>query len=166
MARRSPADIHTASDWVSLTANERLARDRALEALSLMRYEGLSLDSAAQAAGTTPGTVLKYAGGALQRTASGEIRARPSDSLFRRMRVLVAGKGPREIDIPTSREASIIARHWNAVKHFLWTGDSRRLARFKGVTVAGRPLETDPDVIERLAGRGELDFEDIYELTT
>jgi hypothetical protein len=165
MARKSPRDIRTVSEWASLIASEKRARDRALEALSLMRHEDLSLDRAAEAAGTTPHTVLKYAGGALQRTASGEIRARSSDSLFRRMRALVAGEGPRDVDVHTSREASIIARHWNAVKHFLWTGDPRRVARFKGVTVAGRPLETDPDAIERWARRGELDFEDIYELT-
>lgn len=166
MARRSFSDIRTAREWGSLTAAQGAARDRALEALSLMRHERMPLDQAARAAGTTPAMVIKYAGAALQRSPRGEFRARPTDRLYRRMRVLVAGAGPQDIDIHSSRDAGIVARHWNAVKHFLGTGDTRRVARFRRASVAELRLETDPDAIERWARRGELDFEDIYDLTT
>jgi hypothetical protein len=130
-----------------------------------MRHEGLPLDEAARAAGTTPATVIKYAGGALQGTGGGKVIARSSDSLYRRIRVLVKGIGPEDVDIVGSRDASIVARHWNAVKHFLATGETERLTRFRRVSVAGRRLETDPAAVENWARRGELDFEDIYELT-
>lgn len=162
----TPGDIRDVKQWAALSASEKAARERALEALSLMRAEGLTLAQAARAAGTTPTTVLKYARAALGRDAHGQMIPRPLDHLFRRMRVLVAGDRPQGLDIHSSREASIVSDYWHAVKHFLGTGDTQRIDRFEGIQVAGRRLETDPDAIEFWAHRGELDFEDIYELTT
>jgi hypothetical protein len=67
---------------------------------------------------------------------------------------------PVEVGSPA---ASAIGRHWNAVKDFLHTGDSRGLEPFRGKRLLLSWFETDPDRIERWARRGELDFEDIYE---
>ena len=64
---------------------------------------------------------------------------------------------------PRSRgESSIAGRYWNAIRRFLETGYTDRLEEFDGVTVGGRQLLTDPDLIEYYARRGELDFESIY----
>lgn len=59
-------------------------------------------------------------------------------------------------------EASEVGRHWNAVRAYLDFGDDRPLEEFDGVVVGGLELETDPDVIEWHAVRGDVSFESIY----
>jgi hypothetical protein len=145
--------------------SEREARDRALEAVVLMRREGLTLTSATIRAGTTPNTVLKYARTALTRRPDGLYGAKPADPLFRRMRILSL-EGVISVDIRGSRVAALAGEHASAIHHFLATGDDRRLRPLAGKRVAGVPLETDPDAIEAWGRRGVLDFEDIYDLTT
>ncbi len=90
-----------------------------------------------------------------------------------RMRILTPG-GLRVIDVDAgSPDASMIGRHWNAIKLFRDTGDSSPLSRFTGVAVGGRfygvrwvggyQLATDLDMIRRWAYQGELDIDDPYE---
>lgn len=79
-----------------------------------------------------------------------------------RMRILTR-VGVRDVDLPEFSDRSIVGGHWNAVQNFLYTGETDELERYRGVQVAGRPLLTDPDKIERLARIGDLDFEEIYE---
>ena len=67
--------------------------------------------------------------------------------------------GPR-CGIPWER--STVGAHWNAIKRFLATGAVTLLHPFEGTTVAGKHLQTDPDVIEDWALQGQLDFEEIY----
>ena len=62
-----------------------------------------------------------------------------------------------------SDAASAIGQHWNAVKHFLHTGDTSVLTPFAGSRILRYQFEVDPAKIERWAMRGELDFEDPYE---
>jgi hypothetical protein len=61
--------------------------------------------------------------------------------------------------------ATVAAKHANAVRKFVETGDASDLRKFRGKSVGGEHLATDPGTIKRLAHRGELDFEDIYDLT-
>lgn len=168
MPRRTPSRlsraIRSAKQFLGLRPTEREARERALETISLMRTQKLSLTSAARAAGTTRATALRYADDALERDAAGRFRARKADRLFRRMQILAEG-GRTEVDVRGSHAASIIARHWNAVKRFLVTGDVAVLRPFIGKRVGGRVLMTDPDTIEEEARRGEVAFEDIYRTT-
>jgi hypothetical protein len=60
-----------------------------------------------------------------------------------------------------SDAARAIGQHWNAVQHFLHTGDMDRLTPFATLSIEGRRFAVDPGWIERWAARGELDFEDI-----
>jgi hypothetical protein len=60
-------------------------------------------------------------------------------------------------------EASTVGRHWNAVRSYLEYGYETDLEDFHGVIVAGRVLETDPDVIDWHALRGDVRFESIYD---
>lgn len=65
--------------------------------------------------------------------------------------------------VPANRsEASLAGSYWNAISHFLATGDSRRLEGFSGAMVSGYELLTDLDLVEMYARRGQLDFESIY----
>ena len=81
---------------------------------------------------------------------------------YAQLRVLTT-EGPKVVEVQDSDEASRVGEHWNAIKHFLNTGDETRLRGFDGETVAGVVLETDPDAIEEWARTGEIDFEEIYQ---
>jgi hypothetical protein len=65
-------------------------------------------------------------------------------------------------DLPPA-EASLVGRHWNAVRAYLDFGDEGPLEQFDGATVAGFDLETDLDTIEWRAVRGDVSFESIYD---
>jgi hypothetical protein len=143
---------------------ERAARSRALEAVQLMRREGLSLSRAAKRAGTTPNAVHRHAGSALEHGGR-RYRAKPYDRLVREMHFLT-GRGLTVLPVRDSRSASRIARYMGAVDHYLRTGDDRRLRRFRGkgvwVEKRFRPFITDLDLLDRLASAGEVSFEELY----
>jgi hypothetical protein len=63
----------------------------------------------------------------------------------------------------TGAEATTVGRHWNAVRTYLEHGDDRKLTQFINMRVAGHLLETDPNVIEWHAIRGDVRFESIYD---
>lgn len=157
MSRARP--IRTEKSFAKLTRRQRATYQRTLDTLSGMR-RGQSLTAAAREAGTTPRTVRKYAGAAVKRPGSRYVLGR--DRMYRPMRVLT-NTGVEPVGV-SRREARTIGRHWNAVKRWGIYQDSSELDKFRGVTVGGYELETDLDVIDELAGRGELEFEDIYEL--
>ena len=160
--QRSRAPATSFRSIKALRPSERAARARSLEAVSLMRRDGLSLNAAAKRAGTTPNTVLRHAGPALQRE-RGRVRAKPGDRMVRTMTML-GPQGAVSVNVRGSRQASLIAGHWAAVQRYLSTGEDSELLRFEGLSVSGVDFETDPDVLDELAAIGELDFEDIYEL--
>jgi hypothetical protein len=162
--QRSLRTVRTAHQFLALRSSAREARDRALEALSRMRRDGLSLTRAAKQSGTTPATVWRYAGAVLARSRRGRIAANPTDRLYRRMRVLTA-EGVKEVAIRGSHVASRIGAHWNAVRKYVDTGDESGLRAFADTFPAGMRLATDPVFIDQEARRGELDFEDIYALS-
>jgi hypothetical protein len=143
----------------------REARERAFEAVVLMRKQGLSLGEAASRVGTTPATVLKYASSALEREANG-YRALPSDRLIREM-VLPTAEGNRNVRVKGSRDASLVGEYWNAVREYLQSGDDARLQEFEGQSITGSrgetwELLTDRSSLRRLGNAGVLAFEDIY----
>ena len=139
------------------------ARFRALEVLSRMRTEGLSLTKAAQRAETSANTAIKYVGSALKKNSAGRYQAKPSDRLTRVINFYTEG-GPMEITVKSSRTASEVSRHLTAVKQFLKTGDASGLAEFEGKTIKiggeSFPFVTDLDLLERL--QDAISFEDLY----
>jgi hypothetical protein len=164
--RRRIQGIRTVSGYLKLRPSARMARDRALDALSRMRRQRLSLSSAARAAGTTPANVLRHAGAAIRKSSHRTYIASSSDMLFRRMR-MITNDGTQVVDVKNSRDASLIAQHFDAVGHFLDTGDDSRLKPFRGrsVKAGGKSYKflTDLDDLERLGRAGEFSFESIYE---
>jgi hypothetical protein len=78
--------------------------------------------------------------------------------------VIVSEGQQRSVDLRGSRQASRVGAYWNAVGRFLDTGDTSLLKPFRGLRVGGFVLETDPDLLEDLALRSQLGFEDIYSL--
>lgn len=156
---RRPRRVTGPSSYRQLRPAEQDARHRALDALARMRH-GQTLTTAARDAGTTPATVRRYAEPGLTRTGR-RWAATPSDRLYRRMTVLSVD-GRVEVDVRSSAQASRVAAHYNAIDHYLRTGDTRPLRRFAQTTVGGVRLQTDLDAIERQARAGELSIDDIY----
>jgi len=90
------------------------------------------------------------------------------DKIARRMLIYSAGK-PVAVTVIGSEQASLIGRYMNAVKAFLRTNDPRHLAPFEGDTVTDQRgttyvLETNPNVLYRLASTGGDTFEQIYRI--
>jgi hypothetical protein len=146
----------------------RLAYDRALEAIGLMRREGISATQAARRTGVTTGSIRKYASEAVD-VIGRRIRAKPEDRLLRRMRV------PTESGVVTayvrgSRESSLVSRYWNAIRKYEETGDFSDIAALSGkrITVNGRKIElpTGRDSVDKLVRAGEMDIDDIYQELT
>ena len=137
------------------------AQERARDALARSRREGISLTRAARLTGTTPRTVLRHAGAGFQLEGRRWV-ATPFDRMPREMAVLTE-LGPTVGMIRDSRTASLVAEHANAVRHYLHTGDERRLVglRRKSFQLDGQTvvLVTDADLIERLAAGSEVHYE-------
>jgi hypothetical protein len=157
----------------TMRAVEVETRLRALDAVAAMRPQrgpggvlkpGLSLTRAAIEAGTTPNAVLRYAGAAITRDARGRYVAKRRDTLYRRMRVL-STEGEVFVDVPSSTQATLNARHANAVKKYRDTGDPTDLAQFRGKKVGGYELETDLAVLTARARADELDVLELYDHT-
>jgi hypothetical protein len=163
--QRAQRRVRNAGELFRLHPAEREARRAAHDALTYMRSEGLSLHQASKRAGTTPAAVLRHAGSALERR-GGRYVAKSGDRLLRSMAVLGEDGIEHEVSVRGSRVASLVGEHWSAIGHYLRTGDDSRLRRLRGKRAAGLPLETDPDAIDEWARRGELEIEDIYELTS
>jgi hypothetical protein len=138
---------------------------RALEALAVMRRSGTSLTQAARQAGTTRAAMLRYASPALRKDDAGRYTPTAADRLYRELRFL-SPKGVIAIGVTSSRTASRISRYMVAVDHFLLTGDTGPLREFRGKAIrsgsVAHPFLTDPKTLERLAGIGEVSFENLY----
>jgi hypothetical protein len=82
--------------------------------------------------------------------------------MLERMRILTKG-GVIDTLVIDGGTASMIGSYWNAVRHYLWTGDTRHLEEFEGVWVNFHRLLTDPDTIDDWDRVGELELDSIYE---
>ena len=157
----------TARKKTRKSRKDPLARERALEALQLMRSKGFSLTRATREAHTTRETTRKHVGQALIRSKSRRYAATASDRLTRRVWFLTP-TGKVEVAIRGSRAASRVAEHSAAVHQFLTTGDSRSLDVFQGQAIRSRNQThfflTDTEALERLADAGEVSFERLYVL--
>jgi len=86
-----------------------------------------------------------------------------------RQRILLipTREGVREISVSDAREASQLAKYWNAVHKRLATGDATVRRKFHGKYITDakgkqHPLITDLDELDRLGSAGVLSFETLY----
>lgn len=90
-----------------------------------------------------------------------EYRQRPGGKAIN---VLVKDRGIVRMELFRT-DRGRVAKHWNAIKHYLETGETRRLYRWEGKTVGEPPVELEArtNVIDDLAITHDLEFESIYE---
>jgi len=141
---------------------------RVTQAVSKVRAHG-SLPQAAKDVGLDPRTVLRWGKPALRKLRNGRYAAKASDRLLRVLVVLTHG-GKREIALRDSRQASLIAEHWNAADRYVSTGEASAVRKFrdKWITDANgikHLLLTDLAELNRLGNAGVLSFESIYART-
>lgn len=158
---RAVARLTGRAAWSALPADAQRSRDSALRVVAEMRASGTPLGAASARHGTTPDAVRFWAGPALSSTRSETATARPADRLYRPMRALT-DRGTVAVDIRGSKAAGTLGAYWNAVHHYLTTGDTGPLDRFRDVRVGGITLTTNPRVLDHHAHIGELAFESIY----
>lgn len=161
--RKFTRHVDNRRDLERMPVRARKQRGNALRALSYMREDrSIGIVEAAGQAGTTPEAVTWYAGEGLERH-GGALRAKAGDRLYRPMVVNSDGQMVA-VDVRGSRKASEVSAYHRAVRYYLETGDDDSLRQFAGKSVAGVPYETDPDVLEEMARRHQLDVESIYQL--
>ncbi len=149
------------------TEEEAQTRERALAALALMRREDVALKAASERIGIDPRTVLRYVGSALRQTGPrGDYHATAYDRLPRTLH-FITSDGPIPVTVLDSRIATLIAEHMNAVRTYLYQGDSAELERFKGLSFETSSqtywFVTDPAVLDKLADAGILALEGLYQ---
>jgi hypothetical protein len=140
-----------------------------LRVLSKMRSDGISLSKAARQEGANARTVSRLAGRALKKRSNGSYAVRKTDSLLRVMQIPTIF-GLEDMALRSSRDASRLAKYWDAVQKFLRTGDKSGIEKFRGKRIKdSRGLEamfiTDPAELRRLGFAGVLSFESIYART-
>jgi hypothetical protein len=136
---------------------------RALAVVSDMR-RGVSLAKAARQQHIKQSTVLRLVGHTLYRSGHGKPwRARKSDRLSALMTILTP-HGTTFAEVRNSVERTRLARYDNALRNFRAGADRAvvELQAFKGQTVGGHPLITDPDLLIQLEEAGSLDFDALY----
>lgn len=159
--RRSSPQIRNDKDLGALPPDAREQRERSLRALSEARNNpNLSLTEAAASAGTSVEAISYFAGPALERR-DGRLSVKSGDRLYRSMKINSGGQTVI-VDVRGSRKATLVAEYHLAVNQYLATGEVEGLRRFEGKSVGGRTLETNPDVLDDLGRRGELNNESIY----
>jgi len=139
-------------------------RERALEALSLMRRRKLSLTEAAREVEISRSAVEKWVGKALIRR-RGRVVPRPFDRIPRTIRFLDEF-GVIEVEVRDSRTATRVAQWWSAVDWYLKTGDETGLKPFRRKSFSSHGVVfvfvTDLELLGRLALVGQVTFEDLY----
>jgi hypothetical protein len=144
--------------------------DRVIGAISKMRSDKVSLAQASRDAGISPRTVTKWGRSALRKRKDGKYAAKPSDKLLRIV-MIPTPEGMREIAVRESKQVSLLAEYWNALHHYLDTGDAAQLKTFQGKQIKDAngvdvALPTDLAVLNRLGSAGVLSFESLYARST
>lgn len=145
------------------TKREEEDRLDAFAALALMRREGLSAHSAAQAEGTTVRNILRHVRPALRKQGKNYF-AKPSDRLNHPPMTVIDSHGMRPVVVRSSRAASLIGRYFNAVDDAL-KGKPSALKEFRGKKVPYNKVKflTNLKTLRKLEDAGVLaNLKDIY----
>jgi hypothetical protein len=146
------------------TERQTLAHQKALAALGHMRRDNLSLAKATRLEHIKPSTFLRHVGSAVHRSGPGKPwKASKSDTLAAKMRILTP-QGPVFDIVSGLRERRLLAGYEKALRKFRAgeDGAEEELQAFKGQTVAGHVLITDPHLLIQLEEAGQLDFDTLY----
>jgi hypothetical protein len=138
----------------SLSIDQLKTRSRVFAAhRDMLRDRSLTAKQAARDNGVTVSDFWKYIPKAFKKDSSGRLRA-IADHYLRRLEI-PGRDGPIVVKVRGSKAASELARFRNDVFRFL-AGERTALDKWKGVSVQGHELLTDPRIIELLGEQGNL----------
>lgn len=140
------------------------ARVRALAAINRVRRgKSPTVSAAAKAERTTVATIRRWLPATLRRDRAGRLRVKTSDRYAARVEILT-DDGVVEVTARSSRERQLAGRH-RSVRGRVLRGElpPTALAEFRGKTVGGHELLSDPDRLTTLLKGGALDrLRDLY----
>jgi hypothetical protein len=138
----------------------RQSRAAAAAAIHLSRETGRPLELTAQ--GITVGTVRYWFPDAVGSTRRGLTRPTKADR-HTRLRPLAVEGEVAFLPIHGSRQANrafdIFGTQWRFIHG---KANEAELEQFQGARIAGRTVETDPAVLERLASAGQFRIDELY----
>jgi hypothetical protein len=137
------------------------AERRASDAVARMRRDHLSLNAAADEAGTTPTTTRKYRGAALRRSKTGRWVATKSDR-YVRLLSLPGAHGPVIVRVHGSKEAQFASAYLSSLARWARTEKAYELAPFHGKKIGDFELLTAPRVLRPLRDAGLLQLDSLY----
>jgi len=163
---RSQARGHARFDEVPIRARLERDRDSLEAALKALRQSGNQSD-AARSAGISTERFRRF----LRENSFAERRGTSwhfTDDRLREMQVISLGIAKPRM-LRGYEQASLNGRHFAAVGQFRLTNKIEFLTPFEGLSVIdargkSHPLETDPNVLLRLASAGNEVFHEIYRL--
>jgi hypothetical protein len=143
--------------------------DPRLEIATKEMNRGRSLTAAAREARVTVDRLRKFLTQHRLAKRKGQ-RWVTKDNRARRVPVMTRGRF-RVLTVRDYREARLVGEHHHACGEFVRTNDIRFIEPFRGQfvrAVSGRryPLETDPNVLHRIAAMDTPPFHEIYEITS
>lgn len=147
--------------YKDLTARQRETREKAIHAVSRSRRQGISLKQAAREEHVSMRSIARYVPAAIKRDKSGQLIAAKGDR-YRREMMLPSALGEIPISVYSSREAGLLTKYRLALAKYARTGNELALRPFRGLTVSGHALPTDPQQIMTLLGAGEFQPERLY----
>jgi hypothetical protein len=147
-----------------LPEQARLSRSRALGLVQRARQEGTTLEEQAERAGVWMWEVRYWAREALRPTRRGETRPRAGDRMLRLRPIVV--EGDEEVSFVPVR-GSRAADRADLVWQVQWDvandlADESELDQIRGMRIAGRTVESDPDRLHYLARAQALGTDDVY----
>jgi hypothetical protein len=162
--RRAPRNPRGIEAYARLGEGPRGSRSAALAVVYSARSKGTTIEEEAGAAGVPVSWVKYWARDALGRTRNGRTLPRAGDRLLR-VRPLVL-EGDDEVvfvGVRGSRASDRADRVWD----LQWRvandmADESELGVIRGMRIAGRTVETDPERLHYLARAQALDTDEVY----
>jgi hypothetical protein len=162
--RRAGRRLRRVEDFARLPESARHSRMEAMRVVGLAKRDKTTIEAAARKLKVPVSSVRYWAGEALEPTRQGRTLPRVTDRLTRLRPifligepevVLVALRGSRAAD----RAHAIFAVQWLFI-----TGeaDASSLKAIRGLRVAGRTVESDPDILRRIGSAGGASVLDSY----
>jgi hypothetical protein len=137
------------------------AERRASDAVARMRRRNISINVAADEAGTTPRTTIKYRRAALRRSRTGRWVATKSDRYIRLLS-LPGPHGPVIVRAHGSKEAQFASAYLSSLARWARTEKAYELAPFHGKTIGDFELLTAARVLRPLRDSGLLQLDSLY----
>jgi hypothetical protein len=162
--RRAPRRLSGPGDFALLPESARESRSKALSVIGHARAERKTAEEAAAELKVSMTTARYWAGEALEPQRRGRTLPTRGDRLTRLRPIVLEGQSEASFVVVRGSRAAERADAIFAVQWGYGTGqvDALELDSIRGLRVAGKTVEADPDRLLRLAQAGAIDLPEAY----